>query len=80
VFLACFMLTDPPTSPGRYRDQVWFGALAAVTSCAAQLLGLGESYLLVGLLVGNAALAAQRWLRSARVVAGINSRQHVLGA
>src|SRR5712691_2604631 len=40
LFLALCMLTDPPTSPSRYRDQVWVGALAAATACAAQLLGL----------------------------------------
>jgi Na+-translocating ferredoxin:NAD+ oxidoreductase RnfD subunit len=67
LFLALFMLTDPPTSPSRYVDQVWVGALAAGTACAAQLLGLGQAYLLVGVLVGNAALAVQRSMRLARV-------------
>jgi Na+-translocating ferredoxin:NAD+ oxidoreductase RnfD subunit len=67
LFLALFMLTDPPTSPGRERDQVWLGALVGVTSCAAQLAGVGEAYLLVGVLVGNAALAGLRLLRESRV-------------
>jgi Na+-transporting NADH:ubiquinone oxidoreductase subunit NqrB len=62
VFLACFMLTDPPTSPARYGDQLWFGALAAVVSVAAQLSGLGEAYLLAGILVANAAVAVRRRL------------------
>jgi Na+-translocating ferredoxin:NAD+ oxidoreductase RnfD subunit len=61
VFMALFMLTDPPTSPSRYLDQVVIGALVGGASCLAEVLGAGESYLLVGLLVGNLALAARRW-------------------
>ena len=60
LFLGLFMLTDPPTSPSRYADQVWIGALVAVACCLAQLLGAGQSYLLIGLLVGNVALAVRR--------------------
>jgi Na+-translocating ferredoxin:NAD+ oxidoreductase RnfD subunit len=60
IFLACFMLTDPPTSPGRYADQVWIGALVALTTCLADLLGAGQAYLLLGLLVGNLALVWRR--------------------
>ncbi len=60
LFLALFMLTDPPTSPGRYSEQVWIGALSALTACVAQLAGVGQAYLLVGVLVGNAALALWR--------------------
>jgi Na+-transporting NADH:ubiquinone oxidoreductase subunit NqrB len=66
VFLAVFMLTDPPTSPGRYTQQVWFGALAAVTACVAQLMGAGQAYLLIGVLVPNAALAARRIIGNPR--------------
>jgi Na+-translocating ferredoxin:NAD+ oxidoreductase RnfD subunit len=60
LFLAFFMLTDPPTSPSRYVDQVWFGVLAAVICVATELVGLGEAYLLLGVLVANAALAVRR--------------------
>ncbi len=63
LFLAFFMLTDPPTSPNRYLDQVWFGALAAVSAGVAQLLGAGQVYLLVGILVPNAMLAIVRYAR-----------------
>ena len=53
LFFAFFMLTDPPTSPTRYRDQVRFGVLVAVAS-AACFLAFGSVYfLLAGLLVGN---------------------------
>jgi Na+-translocating ferredoxin:NAD+ oxidoreductase RnfD subunit len=60
LFLGLFMLTDPPTSPARPTEQVWMGALVAGVSVAAQLLGAGQAYLLVGLLVGNVVLAARR--------------------
>jgi Na+-translocating ferredoxin:NAD+ oxidoreductase RnfD subunit len=65
LFLAFFMLTDPPTSPNRYLDQFWFGMLAAITACAAQLAGLGQIYLLVGVLMANAVLAVVRASRRA---------------
>lgn len=61
LFLASFMLTDPPTSPGKAADQVWMGALAGAVAVAAQLAGAGQAYLLLGLLAVNVALAVQRW-------------------
>ena len=36
-----------------------YGAFVAVVACAAQLLGIGQTYLLVGLLAGNVALAGR---------------------
>lgn len=66
LFLAFFMLTDPPTSPGKVSDQAWMGALAGLVAAAAQLLGLGQVYLLVGLVAANVALVAQRWLQDRR--------------
>jgi Na+-translocating ferredoxin:NAD+ oxidoreductase RnfD subunit len=63
LFLAFFMLTDPPTSPNRYIDQVWFGLLAALTAGVAQLLGAGQIYLLIGVLVPNVVLAVVRYAR-----------------
>ncbi|HEY7909145.1 MAG TPA: RnfABCDGE type electron transport complex subunit D [Thermomicrobiales bacterium] len=53
LFFAFFMLTDPPTSPARYRDQVVFGVIVAVAS-AAIFLTIGALYYLpAGLLIGN---------------------------
>src|SRR5438128_6953461 len=63
LFLAFFMLTDPPTSPNRYGDQVWFGLVAAVGAVAAQVLGAGQVFLLVGVLAANAVLAVVRFWR-----------------
>jgi Na+-translocating ferredoxin:NAD+ oxidoreductase RnfD subunit len=66
LFLAFFMLTDPPTSPNRYGDQFWFGIVAALSAGVAQLMGAGQVYLLVGVLVSNAALAVVRYGRRRR--------------
>jgi Na+-translocating ferredoxin:NAD+ oxidoreductase RnfD subunit len=63
LFLAFFMLTDPPTSPNRYGDQVWFGILGALGAGTAQLLGAGQVFLLLGVLLANAVLAAVRFAR-----------------
>lgn len=63
LFFAFFMLTDPPTSPSRYFDQFWFGLLAAMTAGVTQLLGVGQTYLLIGVLVPNAVLALVRYAR-----------------
>ena len=53
LFLAFFMVTDPPTSPGKYKDQIWFGIITAIVSIIIYLLFGGLSYLLIGLLVAN---------------------------
>jgi len=74
LFLAFFMLTDPPTSPNRYLDQVWFGLLAALTACAAQLLGAGQVYLLIAVLVPNAVLALVRYARRQQPVVRAEAR------
>jgi Na+-translocating ferredoxin:NAD+ oxidoreductase RnfD subunit len=61
LFLAFFMLTDPPTSPNRFADQVWYGFIAALVAVASQLLGVGQVYLLLGVLAANLWLAVRRW-------------------
>jgi Na+-translocating ferredoxin:NAD+ oxidoreductase RnfD subunit len=65
MYFAFFMLSDPPTSPARASDQVWFAAAVAVISllCLA-LTSSAVYYLLVGLLGGNALEAARRGLKS----------------
>ncbi|MGZ4123782.1 MAG: RnfABCDGE type electron transport complex subunit D, partial [Tumebacillaceae bacterium] len=54
LFLAFFMVTDPPTSPAKYGEQVVFGFIAAIVSVIVYLIFGGLAYLLVGLLVANA--------------------------
>ncbi len=61
LFLAFFMLTDPPTSPAHYGEQVTFSVLAAVVSVSVYLLFGGLSYLFIGLLVANASKALKTW-------------------
>ena len=63
LFFACFMLTDPPTSPAREHHQVWFGLLVAAASGAVFLTVGAQWYLLGGLLVGNACESVRRVLR-----------------
>lgn len=60
LFFACFILTDPPTSPTRYRDQLIYGSLVAVAAYATyELMGV-VYYLLAGVLVGNVWEAGRR--------------------
>ena len=61
LFFAFFILTDPPTSPVTYRDQMICGAMIAVASYAVfELVGVAY-YLLAGVLVGNVWEAWRRW-------------------
>jgi Na+-translocating ferredoxin:NAD+ oxidoreductase RnfD subunit len=66
LFLAMFMLTDPPTAPARYLEQIAIGILAGAVAVVAEELGLGQTYLLVGVLAGNIALAMRRWFTQRR--------------
>lgn len=70
LFFALFMLTDPPTSPARYRDQVIFGLIAALVSVAVFLILGAVYYLLAGLLVGNV------WEAWRRMTARSRAPQH----
>jgi Na+-translocating ferredoxin:NAD+ oxidoreductase RnfD subunit len=63
LFFAFIILTDPPTSPAKYPDQLIFGALVAVVSFAIfQWVG-AVYYLLAGVLVGN---VWEAWRRANR--------------
>ena len=53
VFLALFMVTDPPTSPPKGREQVTFGVVCAAITVATFLWGGGAYFLLTGVLAGN---------------------------
>lgn len=74
LYFAFFMLTDPPTVPIKYRDQVIFGVMVAVVSYAIfEMSGL-VYYLLAGLLVGN---AWEAWRRHAFKKAHVRQRPTV---
>jgi Na+-translocating ferredoxin:NAD+ oxidoreductase RnfD subunit len=53
LFFALFMLTDPPTSPAKYKDQFVFGVIAAIVSAVVYAAFGGLMYLFVGLFAGN---------------------------
>lgn len=61
MFFAFIILTDPPTSPITYRDQLICGAMVAVASYAVFELVGAAYYLLAGVLVGNLWEAWRRW-------------------
>jgi enediyne biosynthesis protein E5 len=60
LFFALIILTDPPTSPARYRDQWICGIIVAATSYAVfEIFGV-VYFLLAGALVGNVWAAWRR--------------------
>ena len=60
LYFAFFILTDPPTSPAKYRGQIVCGVLVAVVSYAVfEWVGVAY-YLLAGVLVGNVYEAVRR--------------------
>jgi Na+-translocating ferredoxin:NAD+ oxidoreductase RnfD subunit len=53
LYFAFFILTDPPTSPAKYRDQMICGAIVAAVSFGVfEAIGAAY-YLLAGVLAGN---------------------------
>ena len=63
IFFAVFILTDPPTSPVKYRDQLVFGLIVALVSYIVfEWIGAAY-YLLAGVLVGN---VWEAWRRVSR--------------
>lgn len=61
LYFAFFILTDPPTSPVKYPDQLVCGVIVAVVSFAIFEWVGAAYYLLAGVLVGNVWEAWQRW-------------------
>jgi Na+-translocating ferredoxin:NAD+ oxidoreductase RnfD subunit len=53
LFFGFFMLTDPPTSPAKDKDQVAFGVLTALAGTVIYGLFGGLMYLFIGLCIGN---------------------------
>jgi Na+-translocating ferredoxin:NAD+ oxidoreductase RnfD subunit len=66
LFFAGFMATDPPTSPTRPREQLQYGAIAAVSGLLLYV-GVGAVYFLLGgLLVANLWEGWRKWRRYCR--------------
>jgi enediyne biosynthesis protein E5 len=66
IYFAFIILTDPPTSPPKYKGQWIFGIITAVVSYAVFMV-LGVAYfLLAGVLAGNVWEAWQRAQRKLR--------------
>lgn len=66
VFLAGFMVTDPPTSPARTGAQTFNGVVVALAS-AAIFFGTGAAHFqLSGLLCGNLVEAGRRMMAARR--------------
>jgi Na+-translocating ferredoxin:NAD+ oxidoreductase RnfD subunit len=70
LFFALFMLTDPPTSPAKYRDQIVFGVLTAIVGASVYAIFGGLMYLFIGLLIGN----VYHYLKARSVVQGMEKR------
>jgi Na+-translocating ferredoxin:NAD+ oxidoreductase RnfD subunit len=70
LFFAFFILTDPPTSPVKYADQLVCGVIVAVVSYAVFEWVGAAYYLLAGVLVGNA------WEAWRRTSATASRRSH----
>jgi Na+-translocating ferredoxin:NAD+ oxidoreductase RnfD subunit len=71
LFFAFFILTDPPTSPVKYPDQLLCGVIVAAVSYAAYEWVGAAYYLLAGVLVGN---VWEAW-RRVRSFSGRTSRR-----
>ena len=63
LFFALIILSDPPTSPVKYRDQLICGVLVAVVSYAVFEWAGVVYFLLAGVLVGN---VWEAWRRANR--------------
>jgi enediyne biosynthesis protein E5 len=63
LYFAFIILTDPPTSPAKYPDQIAFGIIVASVSFACFEWGGVVYYLLAGVLAGN---VWEAWRRANR--------------
>jgi enediyne biosynthesis protein E5 len=61
LYFAFFMVTDPPTSPTKHRDQIIYGVITAAGACIAYETVGAAYFLLAGLLVAN---VWESWRRS----------------
>jgi len=74
LYFAFFILTDPPTSPTRYRDQIVCATIVAAVSFGVFTWAGVVYYLLAGVLVGN---VWEAWRRHrARVRRHLEPKKH----
>ena len=66
LFFAFFMVTDPPTSPPKERDQVVYGVIVGIVSFVFFEAVGAVYFLFAGLLAGNVWEAWRRWRISAQ--------------
>lgn len=66
LFFAFFMVTDPPTSPPKHKDQWIYGLIVAVVAYGIFETTGAVYFLLAGLLVANLWEAQRRWRASRR--------------
>lgn len=71
LYFAFFILTDPPTSPVRYGDQMIFAGIVAIVSFAIFEWTGAVFYLLAGVLAGNAWESWRRHTLHSRKRAGL---------
>lgn len=64
VFLAVFMLSDPPTTPITIPAQVIYGVLIAAIAATLELTSHSQTFLLVALCAGNVYAAVTRARRT----------------
>jgi Na+-translocating ferredoxin:NAD+ oxidoreductase RnfD subunit len=70
TYFAFFMVSDPPTSPPKHRDQLIYGTIVAAVAFAVFELVGAAYFLLAGVLVANVWEAYRRWNeKHARVTA-----------
>jgi Na+-translocating ferredoxin:NAD+ oxidoreductase RnfD subunit len=75
LYFALFILTDPPTSPTKYREQLICGVLVAAVSFVLFQKTGAVYYLLAGVVVGN---AWESWRRAWQRNQGIPMRTATL--
>jgi Na+-translocating ferredoxin:NAD+ oxidoreductase RnfD subunit len=63
LYFTLVILTDPPTSPAKYKGQWMFGVIAAATSYAVFMIFGVAYFLLAGVLAGN---VWEAWRRAGR--------------
>lgn len=76
LYFTLVILTDPPTSPAKYKGQWVFGVIAAATSYAVFMIFGVAYFLLAGVLVGNVWEAWRRMRRHSGAALAVPGAAH----